>query len=106
MISFVHRGVASAAHARKISDVQVAGVRAHRDSLRLFGLSRSSAITFKTLDEIDFLASPGKDVAGTIVCAGGDSNFFLILPGVAEASQDFDGPSDYTKNCRTTDFTF
>jgi hypothetical protein len=63
-------------------------------------------ITFKTLDEIDFLASPGEDVAGGRVCASRDSNLILILSGVAEPSQDFDGPSDYTKNCRTTDFTF
>ncbi|WP_159010862.1 hypothetical protein [Bradyrhizobium sp. S69] len=63
-------------------------------------------ITFKTLDEIYLLASPGKDIAGARVCASRDSNLILILPGVAEPSQDFDGPSDYTKNCRTTDFTF
>jgi hypothetical protein len=62
--------------------------------------------TFKTLDEIDFLASPGEDVAGARTRCCRNSNLFLILPGVAEPSQDFDGTPDYTKNCRTTDFTF
>jgi hypothetical protein len=40
LISFAHRGVASAAHARKISNVQVAGVTADTDNLGLVGPSR------------------------------------------------------------------
>jgi hypothetical protein len=63
-------------------------------------------ITFKTLDEIDFLASPGKDVAVARVCACRDSHLNLIVTRVAEPSQDFDGTPDYTKNCRTFDITF
>jgi hypothetical protein len=63
-------------------------------------------ITFKTLDEIDFLASPGKGVAGARVCARRDSILILFVPRVAEPSQDFDGTPDYTKNCRTFDINF
>jgi hypothetical protein len=63
-------------------------------------------ITFKTLDEIDLLTSRARDAASARVCVCRDSNLILILPRVAEASQDFDGPPDYTKNCRTFDITF
>jgi hypothetical protein len=87
-----------------------------RSSCRRKSISRQSPtrwpepivgdITFKTFDEIDFVASPGKDVAGTRVCACRDSHLNLIVPRVAEPSQDFDGTPDYTKNCRTFDITF
>jgi hypothetical protein len=40
LISFAHRGVASAAHVRKISNVQVVGVTTYTANLGLVGLSR------------------------------------------------------------------
>jgi hypothetical protein len=80
---------------------------AGKDHLGLVGAEPIAGdITFKTLDEIDFSTSPGEGVASARVCAGIDTHLNLILPRVAEPSQDFDGTPDYTKNCRTTDFTF
>src|SRR5258708_1525802 len=73
LISFAQRSVACAAHVRKISNLQVAGGRAYeelqRQSQPLWPEPIVGDSAFKTLDEIDFLASPGKDACQrTHVC--------------------------------------